>query len=852
MELSYLLSPSFQASDINGKPLTGGYIEVYVHGTSHTKYITFSDFVGNRNPFWIPLNDKGMASIICDASGEYDVYCYNANGVQQWSRERVRCVSVQSIVYEGDKVTVSGVQGHTKVTSSTVGDQTNYEVDIDDAFVEQVDDNTQAISEISEALLYKKDKQTPYESECSATKTIKNVTQNDNGEINVEYQDIDLPQESPNVEITSPNDTLSISESTDPQTNTKTFTIDVKNTEIDYYSSGIDGWYKIDVGSLPNFMTLDNPNDLQKYGSHGITLADNNTKAVLNSGKKYIASARIRFNVNNPSNEAATLQFQLHCKDGTTGSYPKFNVDFSYKHTDSVTFSWLVEDSTSTYIKPSWFGASQPSSTDWSIGVEEFFICEQSAFSGGGSGTTYTEGEAIKIENDEISVNYGSGLEVDENNKLKVKIGNGLKFNEESLEVEIDNDVSDVVETVEKLEQDLDSQLTVNFDMANITDTYDFADGSVTTLTNGATMLCQAFTVPINHEIRTASEDQDPTLLGIYAKQAYNTKIMLALYVYDFDTGYTDYVGDTGPVTVKAGRNEFPLVHINPNISELKSSCVYYAALYLPSSHNNGLYLASCANYATASYINATPRFSVGVQNITYNGSEIDMTDATTGRLDYNDGNGNYYIGPWSDGYNERPYAPRFFMQLRNGTVEQPVIVDPFDNISSYTVNQVLMGNLFSDASDLGSGIYPVVFRDVTPSENVTIDWWESFSGDATESNAFGGLVFDSGFSAVVNGTSGTTVTEMGSADGVYGHKYTPASPITLLANTTYRFAVLVGPNDSYNATGLQYSTPTTTCNLHLFQSGWSINEWASYKRLNGVQAMPLVLHDTDGNTWRI
>ena len=59
-------------------------------------------------------------------------------------------------------------------------------------------------------------------------------------------------------------------------------------------------------------------------------------------------------------------------------------------------------------------------------------------------------------------------------------------------------------------------------------------------------------------------------------------------------------------------------------------------------------------------------------------------------------------------------------------------------------------------------------------------------------------------------------------------------------------------PSDSYNATGLQYSTPTTTCTLHLFQSGWSINEWASYKRLNNVQAIPLVLHDIDGNTWRI
>ena len=856
MELSYLLSPSFQASDINGKPLTGGYIEVYVHGTSHTKYITFSDFVGNRNPFRIPLNDKGMASIICDASGEYDVYCYNTNGVQQWSRERVRCVSVQSIIYEGDKVTVSGVQGHTKVTASAVGDQTNYEVDLDDEFVKQVNDNTNDISDVVSALENKKNKQQPYSVSGNATKTVKSVSQNANGNVSVEFENIEFPQQVPNVEITSPNDTIDVQSSVDPQTNTKTFEIDVKGEDVD----NIWAHFTNDA----NWVRVNRPNIPFRVSAY-LSVVEGS----LSDSSRKLPAGLYHFD----------LELAYYPYLNGLDSYDKINLTVKYGNltlrAESFLFDGSIIDNTDA-----------PYQTEWSSGIFEMpeegvidiyiqrmtsntqvaqlkvshlFIHKIGATSSGGGsgGTTYTAGEAIDITNDKISVNYGSGLEVDpQTNKLKVKIGKGLKFDEESLEVEIDNDVSDVVETVEKLEQDLDTQLTVNFDMANITHTYDFADSSVTTLSNGATMLCQAFTVPINHEIRVASATEDPTLLGIYAKQPYATKIMLALYVYDFETGYTDYVADTGPVMVKAGRNEFPLVHINPNIGELKSSCVYYAALYLPSSHNNGLYLASCANYATASYINATPRFSVGVQNITYNGSEIDMTDATTGRLDYNDGNGNYYIGPWSDGYNERPDAPRFFMQLRNGAVEIPVSTDPFTDIGAYTLKatstvQDIFGNTLTP---LNSG---VIFQAVEPAQNVTITEWTVYDTNATDSLQFGGNVFPSDFDNqnMVSQTSSCTVTELGeigTGTGIYGHKYTPNTPIQLSANTTYRFPACVATPGGLSNAVAQYDTPTVQKELHLFESGYNVSQWATYSRANNVQGTFLKLKDSDNNEYVI
>lgn len=465
--------------------------------------------------------------------------------------------------------------------------------------------------------------------------------------------------------------------------------------------------------------------------------------------------------------------------------------------------------------------------------------------------TAPTAGNGISITNDEISVNAGKGLGFDVDKKLEVKVGDGLAYDAENKVITVVSDVSDVVETVEKLKEDLDTKLTVNFDISNITHTFDFADSSVTTLSNGATLLCQAFTVQINTGIRISNEQEDPTLIGIYSKQSYGSKIMLAIYVYDFDTGYTEYVADTGPVMVAAGRNEFPIKHINNNISELKSNCVYYAALYLPSSHGSGLYLASCQSYSNASYINATPRFTVGVQNITYNGSEISLADDTTGRLDYNDGLGNYYIGPWSDGYNEIPSAPRFFMHLRNGKVEEPVVVEPFDNISTYTVSAKTIDSLFTTASELGAASMPVVYREVTPLRDITINWWQSWSPEATDNNKFGAVIYSTGFNNIIYDKANVTVTDLGQSDGLYARKYTLNSTITLLAGVTYRFPVWLG-NYNYTANCITYDTPATSTVLHLFQSAWTINERASYKRLNDVAAMPLILHDTDNNTYRI
>lgn len=96
MALGYLISPAFQCENAEGKPLVGGFLHVFRSGTTNPAR-TYRNFDGDLNPNDIVLNNKGMAIIICDDSAAYDVYCYDSNGVEQWSRVHV-CVIGSDVV----------------------------------------------------------------------------------------------------------------------------------------------------------------------------------------------------------------------------------------------------------------------------------------------------------------------------------------------------------------------------------------------------------------------------------------------------------------------------------------------------------------------------------------------------------------------------------------------------------------------------------------------------------------------------------------------------------------------------------------------------------------------------------
>ncbi len=84
-KLAYLLDPIFQIENVNGKPLVGGYIEVYYAGTNE-KYITYQNFDFTQNPFKIPLGSDGRAVVLAQTEQAYDVYVRDSFGNLVFSR----------------------------------------------------------------------------------------------------------------------------------------------------------------------------------------------------------------------------------------------------------------------------------------------------------------------------------------------------------------------------------------------------------------------------------------------------------------------------------------------------------------------------------------------------------------------------------------------------------------------------------------------------------------------------------------------------------------------------------------------------------------------------------------------
>lgn len=479
-----------------------------------------------------------------------------------------------------------------------------------------------------------------------------------------------------------------------------------------------------------------------------------------------------------------------------------------------------------------------------------------------------------------LQVRLGRGLQFDSTAGIELKLGKGLQFNESAgvdanaLEIEGYEGIENVVETVEKLASDLDTQITTNFDFPNISGVSDFASTSVSTLANGAGMLCQAFTIPINHDIRTISDDAGShTLLGIFAMQNYTqAKIMLALYEYsypegDAEHGTTTYVGDTGPVNVVAGINEYPLRNRNPQITELRSDRVYYAALYVPNAVHgtSNLSLASIPGYGANNFLNAEPRFTCAVENITYDGSELDMNDPATTLNHYTAEPSedpdvpylNYAIGPWNSQYNERPTAPRFYLQIRNGkrTTPEPSN-DPFVDLGDPSLKASATYNSIFPNPGFTIGQQSIVFQEVQPSLACTITEWTIYDNNPTDSLGWGGMVFDGGFTNQLCSNSDVTLTELGetsSGSGIYGHKYTHNNGgLQLSANTTYRFVASCQASSSGSTKIVQYDGTTSKKDLRMAESGYNISQWVTIAQATQVDGTYLKVKTSDNREYVI
>lgn len=278
------------------------------------------------------------------------------------------------------------------------------------------------------------------------------------------------------------------------------------------------------------------------------------------------------------------------------------------------------------------------------------------------AGGIYAGGEAINIDSqDKINVLYDAeqGLTL-VNNKLAIKLGEGLKFDTSGAaagSLSLSNIAQEVVETVDKMTNDLDEKVTVSMPFNSIV-----GRGVPTDFQTGKNrMIGQLFSVAINNDLRVGD-----TVIEVFGTDTPYTQSnpIFGLYEYDFDyprydeqtqeiTGYgrTLWVCDTGPVTCTTGKMQFPITHLNPECSELKASRVYYATIAIAGNAGAGPQLAGCGGYGQT--FNANPVFTTDAQDIT----TVDFTDAS-GTLSG--------TGFWQNSYHEEPAAYRFFMQIRN------------------------------------------------------------------------------------------------------------------------------------------------------------------------------------------
>lgn len=818
VSLAYLLDPTFQLVNTSGKPLTDGWIEVYIHGTRN-KYYCYKDWDKEfLHPFKIPLDSLGANIVLASPAHAYDVYVYNKFGSLVMSRYNVVPSTGDGAVIK-DVVTIKSKDGTVNVTTS---DQTNWDLSIKDT-VDRVQHNEQEISNINESvnsinnnitnltdvvnnhtteigqikedvagiessLTNKKDKQPTKSFDGSATKTIKNITQNDNGELTVEFADIDLPQEVPNVEITSEDNSVKVTETTDVQTNTKKFDLSVNvNDPLEY------GQFRATNVTSQAQLTKINGN-----------LELNNYAIKLKKGNSYHFTVRGSYVANSAVNTNSTIVYIEPI------SFNNINVNVDNTITDAQFFEISYDVYKLSSDKN--YNVAFSSMSDGKVSELWVEVHNLNGVSvngqGGGSGTTYTAGDAIDLTNDTISVKYAKGLEITTDNKLQLKVGKGLTLDNDTLEVTIDNAVGEVVDTVEKLQDDLDKKITTTYPFAQITTMSDFA---VYGVTNTSRMIGQLFAVPIASEIR-----KDETLLCVNALQNFSGNVSFGIFEYDFaannGTGSTYWIADTGTVSIQSGENKFKLKNVLNNNYELKSSMLYYAVVAIAgNAPASGLMLGSSPAYSQN--VNANPKYTIIVSNMDQ------AIDWTTGTLQ----------GAYFQGYNEQYDIPRLFMMLRNGEGSTPIpITEPFTDIGSFTLeHQYKVSNLFSMVPNAEGAIY----RKVIPSKDVDITSFRyvDYHGSVGSQSSFPVLLDDTynSMKTIGDGTWTLGNSDMTKIDGThYVHEFTFSTPVHLTANTAYWFMVGGNMNKLGDEWIITYQTPTVTNDLLLVKNMYNVNQW--------------------------
>ena len=429
-----------------------------------------------------------------------------------------------------------------------------------------------------------------------------------------------------NTTLTSTNDSVGISSTTDDNGNIQ-YDLGVTNPGISGVS-GVSAYYdenedKYIVGLEYNEIGFakysTNPNVFSTSAivtGYNEDLNVNPTKISLSKDKIllkkgfYHIDAQTNFNITTADNN----YYDVIVKSIPIAATITQMIDGSYSHNETVDLSFdikIADDDTPLEISVENFKSNETFSIT-NLNIHEI-ISMPSQIEGGAN--NYQAGDGITLTNDTIAAKLGNGLEFNESNAIQVKLGAGLKFDEKQgvQSITIDNNVGEVVEEVNKLQEDLDTKITDNFPPAMITlANLQVSEGTQYAPSNGGMLIGYLFTCPITHNIYSNTNNDYKTRIGIYTKQwaGENKKVILGIYEYDPDyinptthqIGTTRALCDTGIIDLQQGYAEYDIKNLGKETThEMTPGKFYYATIYLSylAGDKNGITLFGAPGYNT-------------------------------------------------------------------------------------------------------------------------------------------------------------------------------------------------------------------------------------------------------------
>jgi hypothetical protein len=255
--LSYPSAFCQQFLDRNGNPLSGGKLYTYKAGTSNERIATYKTIGGtiaentNTNP--IILDSAGVARLVIEKGKAYKFVLYDRknNFLYEWDNVDSGCgqsvyniegtdgeiTATPSTDLQGNLVFKIGIAEPFKQTINGLRDDVdeleNRVDDISEGLEEAQNDIEgleNSVESLEESLSEKKDKQEPYSLDVPSNKIVKRISQDANGNVDVELQDIP-EQAGDDVEIESSEGNISVEKST-PAGKQK-FNVNVKDYSLD-------------------------------------------------------------------------------------------------------------------------------------------------------------------------------------------------------------------------------------------------------------------------------------------------------------------------------------------------------------------------------------------------------------------------------------------------------------------------------------------------------------------------------------------------------------------------------------------------------------------------------------------